>query len=359
MGRSRAPVLGVLLALGAAFSPPSAFAQEQIVIRADLLFYGDNTEFHGPFRDGETIFGAAGRVAGEVWLNERVAVSAGVFGNQRFGSEQAFEEVRPVIALQVRTSRSSLVFGTLPPPDTEMPLGPDLGGPHRLLPPLQRETLSYERPYEAGIAWEFDGARLEHHFWLAWQRLNTLRHRERFDGGLRADLRLGRILTVPLQLHVVHEGGQLYASGTVADSTAGATGVKLDGSTAGGLLATLELLAAASRYVPDRARPDLSRDGAAFFGRAAAERNAWRGHVIFWRGRNFMKDEGDANYQSTYQTGDRYNGIRDYAEAGLARRFTLARAAFFDVSGRLHRVEGRYQYSFRLMSVVSASWKVR
>ena len=86
--RSRAPVLGVLLALGAALSPPSAFAQEQIVIRADFLFYGDNTEFHGPFRDGETIFGAAGRVAGEIWLNDRVAVSAGAFGKSAiwFGS---------------------------------------------------------------------------------------------------------------------------------------------------------------------------------------------------------------------------------------------------------------------------------
>ena len=357
--RSRAPVLGVLLALGAAFASPSAFAQEQIVIRADLLFYGDNTEFHGPFRDGETIFGAAGRVAGEIWLNDRVAVSAGAFVNQRFGSEQAFEQVRPVIALQVHTARSSLVFGTLPPPDTEMPLGPDLGGPHWLLPPLQRETLSYERPYETGIAWAFDSARFDHHFWLAWQRLNTPHHRERFDGGLRADLKLRNILSIPLQWHVVHEGGQLYGSGAVSDSLAGATGVKLNGSTAGGLVATLELLAAASRYVPNRASPGLSRDGAAFFGRAAAERNAWRGHVIFWRGRNFMKDEGDPNYQSTYQTGDRYSGIRDYAEAGLARRFTLARAAFFDVSGRLHRVEGRYEYSFRLMSVVSASWKVR
>ena len=49
-------------------SSPDAFAQEKIVIRADFLFYGDNTEFHGPFRDGETIFGAAGRVAGEIWL---------------------------------------------------------------------------------------------------------------------------------------------------------------------------------------------------------------------------------------------------------------------------------------------------
>ena len=50
-------------------------------------FYGDNTEFRNPFREGETIFGAAVRVTAELALNDRVTVSAGGFANQRFGSE--------------------------------------------------------------------------------------------------------------------------------------------------------------------------------------------------------------------------------------------------------------------------------
>lgn len=103
----------------------------------------------------------------------------------------------------------------------------------------------------------------------------------------------------------------------------------------------------------------MSRDGIGVFNRVAAERSGWRGHVIFWRGRNFIKDEGDPNYLSVFQTGERYRGTRDYSEAGLTRRFTLARAAVFDVSARVHRVEGRYDYSYRLLSVVSAFWKIR
>ena len=94
---------------------------------------------------------------------------------------------------------------------------------------------------------------------------------------------------------------------------------------------------------PIEAAPNSVADGGAFFGRASAERAGWRGHVIFWRGRNFIKDEGDPNYLSLARSGDRYRGTRDYAEAGLTRRFTLARAAVLDVSGRVHRVEGRYQ----------------
>ncbi len=73
------------LLLCAAMLPSSAWAQEQLAIRSDLLFYGDNTEFHNPFREGETIFGAAIRVTAEVGLNDRVTVSAGGFANQRFG----------------------------------------------------------------------------------------------------------------------------------------------------------------------------------------------------------------------------------------------------------------------------------
>jgi hypothetical protein len=351
--------LAFAMLLCAATLPSRASAQDQLAIRSDFLFYGDNTEFRNPFREGETLFGAAVRVTAEVALSDLLTVSAGGFGNQRFGSANAFEQVRPVLSLVVRGRRSSFVFGTLPPPTSELPSGPDRNGPHVLLPPLQRETLAYERPYETGLAWTFNGSQLNHHFWLEWQRLNTPEHRERFDGGIRTSYRVSRLITLPVQFHVVHEGGQLHASGAVADSGAIAAGAALNGTIGGSYVASLEMYALGSRHVPDRSRPELSADGSAFFGRAAAERSGWRGHVIFWRGRNFIKDEGDANYLSVARNGDRYRGTRDYSEAGLSRRFTLARAAVIDVSGRVHRVEGRYEYSYRIASVVSAFWKIR
>jgi hypothetical protein len=348
-----------VLLLCAALLPSNASAQEQLTIRSDFLFYGDNTEFRNLFREGETIFGAALRVTAELGLNDRVTVSAGGSANRRFGSDSAFEQARPVLSLTVRGRRSVFVFGTLPPLSSDFDAGPDRNGPHALLPPLQRETLAFDRPYETGLAWTFDGRDLRHHFWLAWQRLNTPEHRERFDGGLRTSYRLSEHVTLPLQLHVVHEGGQLHQSGAVADSAAVAAGAIVGATVARRYVTTLEVFGLGSRHVPDRSRPNLSRDGVAFFGRAAAERSGWRGHVIFWRGRNFIKDEGDLNYQSITRSEERYLGTRDYSEAGLTRRFTLARAAVLDVAGRLHRVEGRYEYSYRILSVVSASWKIR
>jgi hypothetical protein len=336
----------------------SAFAQEHVTIRADVLLYGDNTEFRNPFREGETIFGAAARVGADIEVNPGVTLSLGVFGNQRFGSEKSFEQMRPVISLRVQGRRSDFVFGTLPPRSVDTPLGSDRMGPHALLPPLQRETLTFDRPYEAGLQWDFAGRMLRHSVWLEWQRLNTPEHRERFDGGLNLEVRANTALSFPAQAHVVHEGGQLFSTGPVADSAAAAGGVALS-KAIGRTRASVDVYGLLSRYVPDRSRPALSRDGVAFFGRAAAERKAWRAHVIFWRGRNFIKDEGDPNYLSIRRDGSRYRGTRDYAEAGVSRRFSLAPAASLEVSGRVHRVENHYEYSYRVVSVIGVGWRVR
>src|SRR5262249_15217086 len=142
-----------------------------------------------------------------------------------------------------------------------------------------------------------------------------------------------------------------YASGPVADSVAAATGVDLHGIRSGVRL-SLESFGLVSRYVPDRSRRELSRDGVAFLGRVAAERAGWRAHLIAWRGRNFIKDEGDPNYQSLRLDGTRYHGTRDYAEVGLSRHFALAPGAGLDVSGRFHRIEQHYEYSYRVTANV-------
>jgi hypothetical protein len=338
--------------------PPAAAAQEHLTIRSDLFFYGDNTEFHNPFREGETIFGAALRLAADADLNDRVRVSVGAFGNQRFGSERSFELARPILALTVTGRRSEFVFGTLPVRGKPVPTGPDREGPHALLPPIQRETLAFDRPYEAGLQWRFNGNLLSHEIWIVWQRLNTPEHRERLDGGLRAALHPATSVSVPIQIHVVHQGGQLYASGPVADSVAAAAGAKVQRTLGRDVRTSLELFGLVSRYVPDRGRAALSRDGVGFFGRAAAERGSWRAHLVAWRGRNFIKDEGDTNYQSVMLDGGRYRGTRDYAEAGLSRHFQLAPGAGIEVSGRLHRIERYYEYSYRVTSTVALSHRL-
>ena len=352
-----------------ACSAGEAFAQPGLSAAANLIFYGDNTEFRNPFREGETVFGAAARLEGRIEVSEKVLVSLGIFGNHRFGSESSFELVRPVLALAVRSARSTFVFGTLTTPRVGMPAGPDRAGPHGLLPPLQRETLAFERPYEAGLQWRFKGPALEHDMWLQWQRLNTPGHRERLDAGVQLQWRVRGPLSLPLQAHIVHEGGQLFASGVVRDSFALASGISLStgaparrggpAAAAATIRTTLDLLALWSHDTPDRQRPDRTRDGAAFFGRAAIERQRWRVHLTVWRGDDFIKDEGDANYRSRRRDGTLYRGVRDYAETGVTRTFPLAPGTLLETSLRFHRTERHYEYSYRVLAVANLAAKVR
>lgn len=320
---------------------------------ADVVLYGDNTEFRNPYREGETLFGTTVRVAGNIELNPRVRLELGAHGHVRFGSADAFESARPVIALEVGGPRSRFLFGTLPPARIAVEPGPDRTGPHGLLPPLQQETLAFERPFEAGMLWRHDDERVAHEAWVNWQRLNTSEHRERFDVGIAGRLRPRRAIALPFQFHIVHEGGQLHASGPVSDSYAGGTGVAwtFDAGRAG--RASIEALGLLSRHVPDREASDRSRSGAALFTRAAVEGRALRAHLIVWRGNDFIKSEGDGNYLNMRRDGRRYGGIRDYSELGLTRTFRPDPRVRLEASARLHRVERHYEYSYRIVAVTS------
>ena len=328
-----------------------ARAQGRVTFVADALFFGDNTEFRNAFREGETIFGAAAMLGAEIPLNERVTLVAGGFGLRRFGSAEGFDLARPVLTLRLTSGRSRFVMGTLETPLAGSPAGPDRTGPHGLLPPLQRETLAFERPYEAGLQWKFAGAALRHDVWINWQRVNTPAHRERFDAGAAGEARVTSWLAIPFQAHIVHEGGQLFDTDPVADSWAMASGAIVRHAVRGAAL-TLETHGLLSRYVPDREVRTQFIEGSGVFTRVAAERSGWRGHVAAWRGRNFVKVEGDTNYLSLTRGGDRYRAARDYSEAGLTRTFRPAPEALVEASARLHRVQDKYEYSFRVIAAV-------
>lgn len=323
-------------------------AQSSERISADLLFYGDNTEFANPFREGETLMGAAVRVELVVPVGPRVQIRGGVFGNQRFGSERAFEEVRPVLAMVLLGSTHSFVFGTLPEPTTPA-RGPDRQNRHGLLPPVQGETLAFTRPWEAGLQWTTSTNRVRQAAWINWQALNTSDHRERFDTGVVGQAAMAAGLSLQYQWHLVHRGGQLFAVGPVSDSQAGALGMRLDRAVRPVGDVSLEGWGLFSRDVPDRERIDGERTGRAFLVRAEARRLGWRTHVLVFRGDDYVKAEGDANYQAVRRDGRAFTGVRDYAEVGLSRYFELAPGVGVEAALRFHRTEAHYEYSYRIL----------
>jgi hypothetical protein len=341
-----------LLILASCLAVRAVEAQQPSVdLDALVSFYGDNTELSNPFREGETLIGVYTSVFAEATLSDRLKVRAGVFANQRFGSRDAFDQVRPVLALVIGSPRSRLVLGTLETVRRVDGAGPDRIGPHDLLAPVQRETLAFERPWEAGLQWTIDSPRVKQDAWVHWQRLATSARREIFDTGLTSRITLRPALALRGEIHLVHQGGQLSNIGPVADSVAAALGVEVAGSAGWLDRLALEGLALVSRFVPDREHDAQSRTGFGTFVRAAAEESGWRVHGILWRACDYLKREGDLHYQSLRRDGTRYRGLRDYAEAGLTRTFPLASQSALEVSARWHRVENDYEYSFRVLAV--------
>lgn len=341
---------GLLLLCGSLVAAPAAGQNVEIDLDTLVIFYGDNTEFSNPFREGETLVGAVANIFLETRVNDRLALRTGAFGNQRFGSDRSFDELRPVLALVIGTPRSRLILGTLETMRGLEGPGPDRNGPHGLLPPVQRETLAFERAWEAGLQWTIDSQQVSHDSWVHWQRLNTREQREIFDAGLTSRFRVHRALALRTDAHIVHQGGQLSAAGPVADSWSSTVGIDAGGAAMPLDRLSLEAFALASRFVPDRERLDRSATGFGAFFRVSAQKAGWRLHATLWRAQDFIKLEGDPHYQSIRRDGTRYRSLRDYAEAGLTRTYPLAGASFIEASVRWHRVENRDEYSFRVVA---------
>ena len=339
----------LLIALLARAVPVTA---QTYAIDSDLVFYGDNTEFTNPFRLGETILGTSGRVLLEVTWNETVKLRGGLFGSGRYGSHEFLEHAEPAIALELSRGPSRFIFGSLETVAWQHSVeGPDLETPHRLLPPIHQETLTFTRGQEMGMQWLVSSAQVDQDAWINWQRLNTTDFRERFDAGYRGNLALSESLQLRGQWHVVHEGGQQFDRGTVSDSQAGALGLHWS-SRARSTRVTIEAHAVATQYVPDRERPRLNEAGLGIFTRATATRGNWRTHLIVWRSRDTVKSEGDSNYLALRRDGSMFRKVRDYAELGLTRQFEPAPGVHMFAAFRMHRTESHYEYSYRIVARV-------
>ena len=348
-------VLAACLALPA----PAAAQVKDLNLTGRVVFYGDDTEFSNPFRTGQTLLGTFGTLTLDATITDRLTLRAGVFGDTRHGSERAFERIRPVFSLVIRERQSTFILGTL---DTSRHLdgsGPDRTTPHGLLPPMQQETLVFERAHEAGMQWFLEKETYRHDAWLNWQRLNTPAHREVFDAGVATRTELRPDLALRADWHVAHQGGQKGGVEPVADSMAAAFGVEVGGATDRFDRLSLELVALGSRDVPDRQNPDATRSGFGTFLRIAVADAPWRAHLIIWRGDDYIKIEGDPVYRSRRRDGSWYRGVRDYLELGASRKFTLAPDAFVETSARFHRVEDNYDFSIRIVGVVKLVWPIK
>jgi hypothetical protein len=312
---------------------------QQVDWKSEVVFYGDNTEFFTPYRQGETLLGAYFKTFLSVRPGEHSELLAGVFGDHRDGGESFLDPVRPILAFRYRTATSLGVIGTLETVDR-----------HGYLEPLEGTTLEITRPVEYGLQWIETRSTSKVEAFIDWQKLNTVEHREVFDYGLLLHGDLLPWLRLEGQLHGLHHGGQLYDVGGVTNNVVWAAGGRLRGRLPGAIGGEL-----AAFYLSSAATLDPNVDGRQIDGHGTYVRGeldfgkAGKAFAIAWKGTDFITHEGDHNYGSVGWQPGFYKPDRDYQELGYVFARRLEAGIDLDLEARLHRIDGEVEYSYRVM----------
>ena len=306
---------------------------------ATATFYGDNTEFFNPFRDGETLIGVHGFVVGEARTSDHLAIRAGIFGNQRFGSREAFDEWRPVISLVIGGQRSQLILGThqhrAPRARASAPIA---AARMPAAAAADRNALVHATVGSRACSGSSTRSRIKHESWLNWQRVGTADQRERFDAGAVSRFKVHRAITHRRRLprrprRRAADRASAPSAKASRERWAAKSAVPPAASSASRSRRTCSARATCP-IAPSRCRsaPALPRSCA-----PRRRRICWRVHAIIFRGDDFITREGDRNYLSIRLDGSGYRMLRDYAEIGVTKLVPLAKDSWLEASFRGHR----------------------
>ena len=341
---------------------PAPSDRPPITLELRSFIYADNTEFlENPYRLGETLLGAQVRADLVFPLSAKARFLGGMQTNSVGGDDDPFEKFRPVVALELDNPFGTFTIGTIRSGqlgrDPGVGLWPEESGPHGLVPAIQVDTLSMTRSYEFGVQMLKRSGAVQYDGWMAWQRLNTAEARERIDAGVNGHavvVQRNRLRVRALgQVHVVHEGGQLFDAGTVGDSLAGGAGAGVDVDVAGGT-ARVEGLALFSKHDPDRGNQAQRLNGSGSLVKLIFDRNDWHGLFMAWQGSHVITWEGDPNYGSLPLAGGLV-ASRDYKELSASRRIVLSPQASLLTNLRFYRIDGDWDYAYRVVAAIQLS----
>ena len=298
---------------------------QDAAFRADLHFYGDNTEFTGPYRDGDTFFGVHLAAALDLKWTGQFSLRAGAWAGRRHGSDEFFDDSRPVLSALFFFRGTSFILGSYFPERR-----------HGFLDPLQDPRFEFTRPLESGFQWTDEGPRHRFHLFLNWQRYAAPERREIFDSGLLVRRDLSRSLAVDVQVHSWHRGGQVAATGTVLNNNVAAVGFVFTPAKTW----RLSLHAVGSKTSKEPESPLRKTKGHGILGRVEVRPWSRVGlYALYWTARDFTSFEGDPNYCSQGMEPGLYERARNYAEAGIRYSWEPVRSARFEGQLALHVVD--------------------
>ena len=170
-----------------------------LYLGVNTLLFNKNNEYSDNVADGYTLFGYQINPYLSYYPAKFVRIDLGVYAQQDFGNPE-FSMIVPTFSARLIHDKFSLQFG-------------NIAGNihHRMIEPLYDfENVLVNRP-ELGFQILYDGEKLWSDMWINWEKMlySGDYDQEIVTGGSSSKFNITKNITIPVQLLINHQGGQI------------------------------------------------------------------------------------------------------------------------------------------------------
>lgn len=255
-----------------------------------------NLEYFNKIQDGYTLFGAQLEPQLVYYAHPRLAITAGVHMRKDFGGRGIYRTL-PLFSVKYQHGNTTLINGVL-----------EGNVNHRMLEPIFDFEKTITDPVEYGTQFIINNKSLFLDAFINWKKMiyKPSPVQEQILGGLSADLKLIRneklSLSLPLQLTVFHQGGQIdVTSEPLQTLVNSAIGFKLKAATSGFVnsFRTENYLITFNDFSFTYVHPYTA--GYGLYLNAGADTKYGSLMGTYWNGKTFISSNGMPLYQSVSQ----------------------------------------------------------
>lgn len=257
--------------------------------------YVRNYEYSNNFHDGYTLYGTQLEPQLVYYAHPNLAITAGAYLRKDFGNDKGLYDAKPLFNVKYSKNDLTLVFGSL-----------EGNIQHNYIEPIYNFERKIKTPIEYGTQLLVNKEKFDLDAWIAWQKMIYTGDaaKEEIVGGFTTDITLIKNeswkLTVPAQMLVYHQGGQIDVLKEIPISTLfnGATGFTLSRKIGYNVkqVYTNNYIAAYQDFSPTKTR--AYQGGFGLWLNAGIDTRLGNFSTSYWKGNNFITIKGMPLYQS-------------------------------------------------------------
>jgi hypothetical protein len=257
--------------------------------------YVRNYEYSNNFHDGYTLYGTQLEPQLVYYAHPNLAITAGAYLRKDFGNDKGLYDAKPLFNVKYSKNDLTLVFGSL-----------EGNIQHNYIEPIYNFERKVTTPIEYGTQLLVNKEKFDLDAWIAWQKMIYTGDaaKEEIIGGFITDITLIKNdewqLTIPAQMLVYHQGGQIDILKEIPISTLfnGATGFTLSRKVGYKVkqVYTNNYIAAYKDFSPTKTR--AYQGGFGLWLNAGIDTRLGNFSTSYWQGNNFITIKGMPLYQS-------------------------------------------------------------